>query len=402
MVSMQIGFPGETYETFRETWDFVEEIQPDFLRPQIWFCDPTTPVWRKREEFKLEGKGYSWSHYSMDAETAVDLTVEIFMGLKGNVWVPDPGYNWVATYAMEKVGMPMDRQKDFLRHFSAAAKQKLLFPSQDHIQPDVLENLKGIAKFDQPCQSHPSALRMYSGESYVEAQKFWINEFSSCKGTKSESTARKTKRPGSQPVSWTRRHSEYAQLNGASESTLVEFILANYRIWLHELYDENQIPIVMTLDAGQPFPLALSIDKAQSLKSLLSVTIDKLASSAVHRLYAFYLLTNPFRMKEHRLYCPDFECAFMLSDGNAPENSFKHRMRNQPNVHDKVNILLQVAVDKSQDRIEFSLASPSGKYSAEAIQLFRESLSVTIESASRCADIEEYLANQRQESEVGA
>ena len=63
MWSVLVGFPGETIETFRETLDFVEELQPDFTRIQPWYCDPTTPVWGKREQFGLEGKGYGWEHY---------------------------------------------------------------------------------------------------------------------------------------------------------------------------------------------------------------------------------------------------------------------------------------------------------------------------------------------------
>ncbi|PYX77907.1 MAG: PhpK family radical SAM P-methyltransferase, partial [Acidobacteria bacterium] len=56
--SLIIGFPGETYDTVQETISLVEEAQPEYFRAQLWYCDPVTPIWKKREEFGIRGSGF--------------------------------------------------------------------------------------------------------------------------------------------------------------------------------------------------------------------------------------------------------------------------------------------------------------------------------------------------------
>lgn len=55
MASFIIGFPGETYETVKDTINFIEETQPDFYRAQLWYCEPITPIWNKKDKYGIKG-----------------------------------------------------------------------------------------------------------------------------------------------------------------------------------------------------------------------------------------------------------------------------------------------------------------------------------------------------------
>ena len=67
-----VGYPGETMESVGETMSLVEIAQPDFYRAQLWYCDPTTPVWEHRSELGIKGSAFRWSHPTMDSAT-VDI-----------------------------------------------------------------------------------------------------------------------------------------------------------------------------------------------------------------------------------------------------------------------------------------------------------------------------------------
>src|SRR4029079_5602720 len=60
IASFIVGFPGETQETYRETFDFVEKTRPTFFRTRLWWYDRTAPVHQQRDEFQLTGDGYEW------------------------------------------------------------------------------------------------------------------------------------------------------------------------------------------------------------------------------------------------------------------------------------------------------------------------------------------------------
>jgi hypothetical protein len=297
MLSMLVGFPGETYATFRETLDFLEEINPDFTRPQIWFCDPTTPVWRRREEFNLHGKAYGWSHYTMDAETAVELVVETFFSLKGPTWIPDPGFNWTFLYAMEKNGMSIEQQKTFLKFFSAAAKEKFLKPNRKEMAPELLHNFKISAQFDRGLTPDISVLDQYAPERYIAAEAFWIDRFrqSVARGHSSltdsglngevipldndTESAVVTKTPPELAVS-------------SSDGSLVNSMLASYSIGLASLDGREDAPILLSLDDGDPFPLPLAAESEISFEQLVQSTRNQVSQAEEHRRYALFLLTN--------------------------------------------------------------------------------------------------------------
>ena len=267
MWSVLVGFPGETIDTFRETQAFVEELQPDFTRIQPWYCDPTTPVWGKREQFDLEGKGYGWKHYSMDSETAVELVVDSFMALRGVSWVPDPGYNWTATYQMETLGMPVERQKEFLALFAGTAKATLLTGKPAEHEPALLDALRTASQFDRDGKPEMAALEPFSGERYSAARSFWVEEL---RGVAPQDGGWKVLGGGPE-ARWS------VGLDAGWEAVLAAY---------GRVLDGVEGPagaILVAPDGEEPFPLRPGADGLEA----------RLAQSREHARFAWFVLTHP-------------------------------------------------------------------------------------------------------------
>jgi hypothetical protein len=137
-----IGFPGETVETVNETIDLIETAQPDFYRAQLWYCDPTTPVWQRRESLGIKGNGFNWSHRTMDATTAADLVECCFLKINGSQWLPQYGFEPWSLYYLQRRGMALADIRRFITAFNAAVAAKLIDPEREEIAPDDLAAIR--------------------------------------------------------------------------------------------------------------------------------------------------------------------------------------------------------------------------------------------------------------------
>jgi uncharacterized protein YejL (UPF0352 family) len=380
MISVQVGFPGETYESLKESFDFIEEIKPDFTRIQIWFCDATTPVWRKRDKFALKGKAYGWSHYTMNAETAVELVVRSFMALENVTWVPDPGYNWVSFYANEKRGMSIERQKAFLKFFVAAAREKLLKPNLKEISPELLKNFKLSAQYDRPGEPDLSVVEPYSGERYVAAEEFWVNEFRNAnrvapalKAANSPSTANAR--------SITAALSE--KLSSSYGLDFQELMLACYGAWAAVALGEDQASVVVSVDDKEPFPVHYHAAPDSSFADFAARSSRKLDQSQPHRLYSFFILTNPLRMKEFGSECPAFNAGFLAT--NSHNVTMTNRLEHYPAVNQQIDVLLKLTSNTDGHTLE--LSCPTGRYSQEQVERIAEELMAALETLTIKSDL---------------
>lgn len=143
-----IGYPGETGDTIRETVDLIETAKPDFYRAQLWYCDPTTPVWRRREELRITGAAFSWSHPSMDAETAADWVERLFREVNGSTWLPQYGFEPWSLYYLQRRGMTLDQVKGFVTAFNAAVMEKLIDPSREEVSREALGAIRDACQFE--------------------------------------------------------------------------------------------------------------------------------------------------------------------------------------------------------------------------------------------------------------
>ncbi|MEZ4868988.1 MAG: PhpK family radical SAM P-methyltransferase [Caldilineaceae bacterium] len=144
-----IGFPGETLTTVQETIDFLEIAQPDFYRAQLWYADPVTPIWQKREEYGIEGSAFSWRHNTMDSATAIELVDRLFLDVQNSLWLPQWGFELWSVFYLQRKGMTRGQIKQFVLSFNAVIRDKLLHGDGRTIPAHLLHEL------EQSCQFTP-------------------------------------------------------------------------------------------------------------------------------------------------------------------------------------------------------------------------------------------------------
>lgn len=115
-----VGFPGETERSFQDTFDFIEKWQPTFFRVHRWFYDHETPVHRNRQDYRLQGGGYNWKHFSMNSIEAHKLADTLSLTVQNAVHTDD--YT-MAFYLLTK-GYSKAKVRSFLSLFDLAIREK--------------------------------------------------------------------------------------------------------------------------------------------------------------------------------------------------------------------------------------------------------------------------------------
>jgi len=175
--SLVIGFPGETYDTVEETISFVEEARPDFYRAQLWYADPVTPVWKQREELGIRGNGFTWSHNTMDAETACDLIDRMYLSIGNSTWLPQAGFEQWSTFYLQRHGMSLDQVKAFLTAFNDGVKQKLVYPTRREADAPVIARLRAASRLGATPSDRAALSSAFDPAAYRAAEAAWTSLF---------------------------------------------------------------------------------------------------------------------------------------------------------------------------------------------------------------------------------
>jgi radical SAM PhpK family P-methyltransferase len=148
-----VGFPGETDATVRNTMSLIQDTDPTFFLTQSWFCDVTTPIYRRAQEFGLKGAGYVWRHNTMDWKQAAHWVRVMLHEIKGSTYVPQTGFSFEVVFYLMGKGFDLKDIKKFLRYANGLTLQSLDAPagavggtradfaklwSSDHRQPASL------------------------------------------------------------------------------------------------------------------------------------------------------------------------------------------------------------------------------------------------------------------------
>jgi anaerobic magnesium-protoporphyrin IX monomethyl ester cyclase len=137
-----IGFPPETGETVRDTIDLIETAKPDTYRAQLWYADPITSIWQRKEEFGIKGSSFSWSHHTMDADTASGIIEQMFLSIKNSIWLPQLGFELWSVFYLQSKGMSKQQVKTLINGFNTIVKQKLINKNNSNHDHDVLKYFK--------------------------------------------------------------------------------------------------------------------------------------------------------------------------------------------------------------------------------------------------------------------
>ena len=144
--SFIVGFPGETAETLQETVDFIAESKLDCFRTQLWYCEPGTPIFHEKEKYGIQGKGFDWSHNTMDSGEAAAHAERIFLSLDHPQWLTKLGFDfWIIPYLFGK-GVTRDQLDGFLSSSRDLLRMELtLAPGDDkaRAQQAVLDRMVG-------------------------------------------------------------------------------------------------------------------------------------------------------------------------------------------------------------------------------------------------------------------
>ncbi|HEX8162956.1 MAG TPA: PhpK family radical SAM P-methyltransferase [Pyrinomonadaceae bacterium] len=348
--SLIIGFPGETFETVQETIDLVEEARPDYFRAQLWYADPITPIWNKKDEYGIRGSGFAWSHDTMDVGTACELINRIFLSVENSVWLPQFGFEQWSTFYLQRKGMTDAQIKTFLRCFNAVIKDRLLAPGREGIDPPLLENLKRSCQFDRGPRPSEEVLEPYSGASYLAAERFWIDQASDeLSASPLEPLAEGPARGAVATASFSFLIGDEAL--GAARSELraadSEIILAAYALALARLGGRDAMMMIVSSAAAEgrtiTAPLKLDLRGCPTFAEFVERLRRTARESSDLRRFAFHVLTSGAALGAHGRVRPALDVAYSYEESVAPaEDAMLERaLSRHPTVSDGLRLHLR-------------------------------------------------------------
>jgi anaerobic magnesium-protoporphyrin IX monomethyl ester cyclase len=312
--SLFFGFPGETYASAQETIEFLAETSPDFYRPLVWYCDPVTPIWQERDRYGIKGYHFSWSHDTMDVNTACDLVESCFFRFDKPVWVPDPGFNFVSLFLLQNRGMSFSQIETFLQSFNAVVREKVLEPTREP-SPRLIEDLRRACQFDRPSTPEREAFEVFSAERFLAAERFWRAEFAAplSAGASGGSSRHMPEAGGTWhqgPVlPLARPRLEALEQGCGSEPANV--LLAALGAALLRLDGRTDLAVVAACDEREPFPVRLAISEKTSFRDLAQAAASKRTAAAPHRLFAPSLFASTFRIPGAMKAPPVFDVGYV-------------------------------------------------------------------------------------------
>ncbi len=313
-----VGFPGETFETYQETVSLIEEAKPDFYRAQLWYADPITPIWEQREEYGVKGLSFNWSHKTMDYPTASDLVDQMFISVKGSLWLPQNGFEQWSTFYLQRKGMTLEQIKTFLRCFNAAIKDKLIHPHKKTVDADLLESLKISCQFDSQVETDMRPVEVFSG--YDNAERYWLQTIGRAATASNIEMLRDEHSSDDRSFDFLSLRVEKAaleELTGVVGVPLSEIVLACFSILLSRVSGRVGTLIVdgtRAHDRQEALPLHLEPSRELSFADFLQGLHSQRQQAMPHRLYAFYILGNPVLMQARGGTSPVFDVGYLYRE----------------------------------------------------------------------------------------
>jgi hypothetical protein len=243
-----------------------------------------------------------------------------------------------------------------------------------------LENFKLSAQYDRPGEPDLSVIEPYSGAKYAAAEGFWIDQFGNA--------ARAVDVPNAEHGAYTsvarfvnRQSAE--KLSVAYSVDFVELVLACYGALLARSSGRDEAIVVASLDEKEPFPVFFRHSSEMTVADFAQASSQKLEQSRLHRLFAFFILTNPLRMKEFGSVCPSFTAGCLVA--NTPEVTMAGRLEHYPAVNKQVDLLLKLIT--GADGFTFEVSCPTGSYPQAQVEKIAEALMSVLDALNTRPDL---------------
>ena len=313
--NLVVGFPGETRASVDETIDLIERARPDYFRAQLWYADPMTPIWERREEFGIKGEAFTWSHRTMDSDTACDEVERMFLCVNGSDWLPQHGFEQWSTFYLQRRGMTPTAIKDLVRSFNAAVKSKLLSPDRRRSDPAVMAELRAAAAAGRQGEEPRPAVRALAGDAYLAAERHWVGQFESRADLPAAFSGLVTAEKGAprwQRFDSCRGGALVGDLCRSLAATPEAVAAAALAAAAARLSGEGDVAL---LAGGQP--LRLQAGESGDFAGLVAQADRRLVAGASHARFAPPLMGNAIRLGRHGLHRPRFGAAVLAGTDDA-------------------------------------------------------------------------------------
>jgi anaerobic magnesium-protoporphyrin IX monomethyl ester cyclase len=321
--SFIVGFPGETEETVEETLSLVEEARPEYFRAQLWYCDPMTPIWHRREEFGVQGSAFNWSHATMDQQMACDLIDRVFLAASGAIWLPQNGFEQWSTFYLQRRGFSKPRLNEFLRRWNEAVREQLLAPERETISPPLLARLAAVCRPDgDGAASLPAALDAAPGPAYRRAERYWRDELARPAGGDLRQALRAAAAPAGDPVTWRgRAGAAVAALADGLGAGAEVLAAAAFGSLLSRVAGQEGPWLIATVPAAPGSPRLVPVRVPEHWDATFAELVQRLGAqarlAAEHARYARPLLHGPLRRSLGGAAVPAVQAACLVASGGA-------------------------------------------------------------------------------------
>ncbi|MDJ0634942.1 MAG: radical SAM protein [Xenococcaceae cyanobacterium MO_188.B29] len=128
LAALIVGFPGETHQSIMNTTNFIQETSPDFFDLQLYYHDPLSPIYQKKNEFKISGSGYAWKHDTMDWRQASEWIEYMLKNITHSSPLPLYSFSiWTIPYLLQN-NISIKQIKSFVQE----ARNLLIKSLSDH------------------------------------------------------------------------------------------------------------------------------------------------------------------------------------------------------------------------------------------------------------------------------
>ncbi|HKR95349.1 MAG TPA: hypothetical protein VJW55_08315, partial [Candidatus Angelobacter sp.] len=162
-----------------------------------------------------------------------------------------------------------------------------------------------------------------------------------------------------------------------------ELAFACYGALLARTSGQDEAVVVASLDEKEPFPILFRSGLDSSFTEFAHASGQKLEQARMHRLFAFFILTNSLRMKAFGSTCPSFNAGCFVA--SSPEDTMDSRLEHYPAVNQQIDLLLKLTT--GADGTSFEVSCPTGRHSQAQMEKIAEELMSALEALSTRTDL---------------